>query len=108
SRFALKSLPSWQGLALPSTSLLPLGVKRFVQVIPIRVHRIDQPHFPSPRPTLDRCFALNGCLDRIVPLHVDEAGKLVSRCEPLDRARSMLPRTACDIVGDADIERSVL
>ncbi len=52
--------------------------QRFIEVIPIRVVRHDQPYLPSARPMLDRRFALDRQFDSVVWLGIDQSLEAVA------------------------------
>jgi hypothetical protein len=46
--------------------------KRVIQVIPVGIHCVQEPHLPCAWPMLDRLLALNGVADVIEMLMVDK------------------------------------
>lgn len=52
-------------------------------------------------------LALDRGADVVVALYINQSLEIVALCETFDNALAMLPYTASQIAGDADIKRSI-
>ena len=62
-------------MAGPSPGMTAAGVllvQQLVEVVPLRVHAVDQADLPGARPVLDGLLALDGIADVLETLVVDE------------------------------------
>jgi hypothetical protein len=80
---------------------------RVVEIVPSGVLGIDEPSFPRPWPVLDVMFTLDGETNVVVFFEIDEAFKLMTFCEPIDRIRTMLVDPAQKIARDANVKYAV-
>src|SRR3954454_24173110 len=64
--------------------------QRVVQIIPIRIHRVDEPHFPGTRPMLDVLLALDRRLNGVVRFVVDEALRAMLFRKAVDQSLTVL------------------
>src|SRR5262249_3538428 len=78
-----------------------------VQIVPIGIHRMDQPDLPGARPVLDCLLTLNCVANIVKVLVVDKALKPVTLREPFDHAFTMLKRAVWQIAGDAGVENAI-
>ena len=96
---------------LSSRHLLPgpkaLLVQLFVEVEPAWICGLDGVDLPGSRPFLHSFFALNRRSNVVVGLDINETEHTVSLDEFGYQALAMLPYTSCDVVGYANVERSV-
>src|SRR2546422_8993276 len=81
--------------------------ERVVQILPVRVHRVNEPHLPSTRPMFDCFLSLNGVTDVIEALVIHEYLQAVLLCESLNEAFPMLESATRQIARDAGIENAV-
>jgi hypothetical protein len=55
----------------------------------------------------DIMFSLDGSLDVLKPLEIDEAFQSMTFCETVDKARTMLEYSAHKIIRDANVQNAV-
>jgi len=79
--------------------------ERVVEVIPIGIHCMDEPHLPGARPMFDCLLALDGITDVVEVLIIDETFQPVAFCESLDDSFAVLERAVRQIAGDASVEK---
>ena len=72
----------------------------------MRVCPFDQLDLPGAVPFFQTLLALNGKLNLIELLIIDQSVNGVSLAESADRIRAMLVDAADEIVGDTDVKRS--
>ena len=66
--------------------------QRLIQVLPIWIHRVNEPHLPGARPMLDRLLARNSVADIIEAFIVDEHFQAVAFGKSCDESLAMLER----------------
>jgi len=84
-----------------------LLVQRLVEIVPVRVHGVDEAHLPGAGPVLHGFLALDRRADVVVPFVPDERFQAVLLREALDQALAMLPCAAGEFARHAEIERAV-
>jgi hypothetical protein len=77
------------------------------QIGPTRVGFFDQLDFPGTTPTFQRMFSRAGFKNGIERLEIDQQVDTVFPCEAGNELGLMLSHAPRQIIGDADIERSV-
>jgi hypothetical protein len=77
------------------------------QVVPHRIVLFDQANFPTPVPALDLLFTGNRVVDIVESLEPDQNVHVVSPGKPGYRFFFVLAGTPRQIIGYADIKRSV-
>src|SRR4051794_4715104 len=70
--------PAKAWMAGPSPAMAGLLVQRLVEVVPFRVHAVDEADLPGARPVLDRLLALDRVADVFETLVVDETLEAVA------------------------------
>src|SRR3546814_12927098 len=109
---------SWRrGTSLPqprlsSRGLSPgpnaLAVQAVVETLPLGIAALAQSDFPGAGPLLHRLLALYRTGDLLVRLDMDQARDAVFHDEARADTLPVFPTAAGDVVGDADVERTVL
>jgi len=84
-----------------------LLIEDLVQVLPIRVHTVDQADLPGTWPVLDVLLTLNGAEYRFVVLAPHEALEAIPSGEACDDSLSMLPGAPRDVARHASVENAV-
>src|SRR5579883_966070 len=77
------------------------------QITPLRIHLVNEPDLPRPRPVLDRLLALNGVADIVEALVVDQQLEPISFREPVNQSLSMLVGTRKQIARHTDVKDPV-
>lgn len=74
------------------TVLLPtqISYERIVQVIPIRIGRVDKPNLPCARPVLDSFLALDSISDIIEIFRIDKFFQAITLRKSLDESLAVL------------------
>ena len=78
-----------------------------VKIPPFGVGAADQPRLPGARPVLNILFALDCGHDVLVPFDLDQSRQFIAAGELAADARSVFVCAACDVVGDADVQRAI-
>ena len=76
-----------------------------MQVVPVRVHRLDQADFPVPPPGLDLLLAPDRAVHAEAVLIPDKAIDAIARREPRRRAVLVGTDPRPQVAGHADVER---
>src|SRR5689334_11593530 len=76
-----------------------------VEVVPLWIDRLDQANLVQARPVFQHLLASDSCGNVVMRLGVNEALQRVPRGETLHGTCAMLPGTARQVAGDADVER---
>src|SRR5579862_5411458 len=86
------SLPLSDFASLIQAKKLPAQISRdgIVQVIPIRIDRVDKPNLPGARPVLDRFLALDGIADIIKIFRIDKFLQAITLRKSLDESLAVL------------------
>jgi hypothetical protein len=66
----------------------------FVQIIPLGIHCVDEPHLPGARPMLHRLLALNRITDAVEAFVPDEHLETMFFAETFNDTFSVLPNPA--------------
>ena len=75
-----------------------------VQVAPLRIILIDQPHFPRARPVLHVLFALDGIAACLIDFKMNKLIDSVTLAVTFDIAVLVLVDASDKVVGNADIQ----
>jgi hypothetical protein len=79
----------------------------FKQILPVRILRVNETHFPRPRPMLDGFFALNCGPDVVMVFEIDKAFERVPLGETVNQAFAVCVDTRNEIACNAGIENTV-
>jgi hypothetical protein len=79
----------------------------FKQILPVRILCVNEPHFPGPRPMLDRFFALNCRPDIVMVFEIDESFERVLFCETVNQAFPVFIATPTEIARNTGVENTV-
>jgi hypothetical protein len=82
--------------------------QRWVQILPVRVHRFDQPHLPGAWPILDVLFPLDRRHDLVVPLKPDLPFQPIPAREAFDAAGAVFVRPPRDVGRHTHLQCAVL
>ena len=120
--------PSWPGLSRPSTSSFTsawvrVGPRAFGSVpqtafilgitpasrtiIPVRIHRQDQPHLPCARPVFHVLLSLDRVNDAVEALIIDEPVQPIPPRETGQQILAVLPNASGEIARHPDIKDTV-
>jgi hypothetical protein len=77
------------------------------QIVPVRVHFLNDAHFPGAPPFLHLLFSNDGLLDFIKRLKPDEQLAVVSLRKAFNNSFPMFPYPPGQIAGNTDIQGSV-
>ena len=91
----------------PRKDANPGSCETLIQVVPFRVHRLDQRDLPGARPALDLLLARDGVVHALVVLIEHEPLAAVTRGESRDQPFAMLVDAAAEVRGDGGIDRAV-
>jgi hypothetical protein len=80
---------------------------RFIQIIPFRIHRMNESHLPGARPMLDDRLALNSIPDIVEVLRINQPFQAVTFCESVNKSLPMLKSAPWQIARDAGIQNAV-
>ena len=94
------------GLVPGIHALLPLN-QRIVEIGPVRIVRVDKPHFPRTRPMLHRLFLLDSSPNILKCFVSDELLQAVAFREAVNETFAMFVRAALNVARHADIEHAV-
>ena len=78
-----------------------------VEVIPLRVALMDQPHLPRPRPMLDVFLSLNGSANVVMTFDENQPLQAMSLAKAFCNAVTMLLNPTRQIGGHANIKRAI-
>jgi len=78
--------------------------KRFEQIIPVGIAGEDETHLPRSAPMLDIVLALDGRLDVVKRLEIDETLQRVAFCKSSNSADAMLINATSEIACRADVK----
>src|SRR5882757_10187565 len=85
-----------------------LDVQRLIQVAPPGIELFDQLDFPTPLPFLEKRFAMKGVVNAFMWLIPDKQLHAVFLGEALDLSVAVFPGAPPDVIGHADVQRTVL
>jgi hypothetical protein len=80
---------------------------RIVKIVPIRIVGDYQSNLPRSRPTLDVMFALNGALNILKSLEIDEFLETMSFCKAFDESGAVFKNSTNQIIGHAGVKNAV-
>ena len=75
-----------------------------VKIVPSRIVGDYQSNLPGSGPMLDVMFALNGALNILKSLEIDEPLKTMALCKTFDESGAMLKNSTNEIVCHADVQ----
>jgi hypothetical protein len=75
-----------------------------IEIVPIRVHLLDQFYFPRAIPSLKTFLPADCCFNIGMLFEIDEAMDAIVFCKSRDQAVPMLVHSAHQVVGHADVE----
>jgi len=76
-------------------------------IVPVRIHRVNEPDLPRARPMLDVLLSLNGSLNGVMPFIVDETFETVVLGKTLGETFPMLVGKLRQRAGHTDIKRAI-
>src|SRR6185437_13307170 len=93
----------------PAQAGAQLGLLRnlIVEILPIRIHLLDQIHFPVAPPFFNLLFSGYCCDDRFMTLEPDQARNSMLRSKTGHAMRSVLPCPAQQVVCDSHVQRAI-
>lgn len=84
-----------------------LLIERFIEIVPLRIARLNQLKFPRAAPFLDLPLARERRVPRVMRFIPDETVNAVVGCKSLDDLFFVLPHAFAKIIRRAGVERAV-
>ena len=97
----------------PGAAMRPDACRRaaskqcLIQILPFRVHAVNETNLPGVRPVFDSLFPLDRSSNVIVVLVIHKHLQAVPFREPVNETFSVLVSTARQIAGNPDVKRAI-